>query len=472
MRTAALLVVALALLLAGCGAPLSSGGTQGAPETDRIGWEDGHWHNATLDVVEDDGLNESEREAVVARAKARVESVRDLEFDGSVDVSVVSRSNFSGGASNTSDTLRRFDNGKFEALLLIGGETDSIETQSDARNQTVAGYYSPDRDALVIVSDAETPTLDRERTLAHELVHALQDQHFGLNEGDQPGTRDGHNGHNGLVEGDATLVQQRYMDRCGEAWSCLAGPATNDSDDQAAGGGGAANASGPHLGVYLLQYFPYSDGPAFVSSLRSSPNWSGVDAAYGDPPGSATEVISPERYREFEPRKIDLQDDLRAGWERVRPPDRPDSARVGQSGLAAMVGYTLYDDFNRSAVIEPGTLLNLGPGGLNQSDPINYDIPSVRGWTGDRMHVYERGGDLAYRWRLTWESAAAAERFAATYRDVLEHWGGEQTGDGHWRLPADSPFAGAFHVDVWGDTVTVAHGNTPAALADVAPAAR
>ena len=482
MRLAPLLAVALLVALAGCGflgvggdgsAPNGTDSTPAgtpppAPETDVIGWEDGYWHNSSVAANNSDGLNASERAAVTARAKARVEYVRGLEFDGNVSVSVISRENFSAASGgNTSEALRDFDNAKFEALMLIGGGTDSIETQEDSLNASVAGYYSPDRDAIVIVSDSPTPTFQGERTLAHELVHALQDQHFALGDQEAATSRDAHNGRNGLIEGDPQSVQFDYLDRCGEEWSCIQAP---ESD----GEGGASNASTPNLGVYLLQFFPYSDGPGFVASLRDGDDWSAVNAAYESPPGSATEVIYPERYGNFQPREATLTDDLRGGWERVRPPNRPDHGRLGQSGLAAMFAYTLYDDYNRSAVVDPRTFLNTGPTGMsiNETDPINYDIPPVRGWTGDRFHAYADGDELAYRWRLTWESNAAAQRFASEYRGLLQHWGGEATGDGHWRLPADSPFAGRMHVAVNGDTVTLAHADTSGDLADVAPAAR
>ena len=467
MRYRALVGLVLLVLLAGCGAPMDATVPRGSPQQDVLGWENGYWHNASLDIDNGDGLNGSERDALVARAKARVEYVRGLEFEGSVDISVISRSNFSAGGGDTDEALRRFDNGKFEALFLVGTEEDSIKTQEDSLNRSVAGYYSPNRDAIVIVSDSATPTFDSERTLAHELVHALQDQHFDLGNRSDVRSRDAYNGRNGLVEGDPQAVQFTYLDRCGEAWSCIQSPA-----DDAAENGEATDAAGPHLGIYLMEFFPYSDGPGFVSHLRVEGDWTTVNDAYASPPGSATEVIHPDRYGSFEPREIDLEDDLRDGWSRVEPPDRPAHARIGQSGLVAMFGYTIYDDYNQSAVVSPQELLNLGPTGVDRIDPIDYDLDATRGWTGDRLHVYHRGDETAYRWRLKWNSTAAAERFTATYRSLLQHWGGTGTGEDRFELSEESPFAGAYVIDVDGDTVTVAAAPSVEGLVDVAPEAR
>ena len=83
-----------------------------------------------------------------------------------------------------------------------------------------------------------------------------------------------------------------------------------------------------------------------------------------------------------------------------------------------------------------------------------------------------KGGWTRDDW--TWEqhTMRAADRFAATYRSLLGHWGGTATGGDRWRLPGDSPFSGSHLVAVDGDTVTVAAADSAESLADVAPEAR
>jgi len=432
------------------------------PETDRIGWENGYWDDDPVAVNATDGLDGSERKAVIARAMARVETVRNLEFEQSVNVTVESRSNFSERfeSEETNETLRQFDNAKFEALFLIGNDENSIDTQSANRNQTVAGFYSPGREAIVIVSDSRSPQLDGERTLAHELVHALQDQQFDLAQSETPRTRDAYNARNGLVEGDARAVERAYLDRCGEDWSCLPGASPD-------GGNGDGEQPSIHLGVYVLSFFPYSDGPGLVAHLRDGDDWSAVDDAFGDPPTSSAEVIFPEKYGSFERADVELRDRAGGGWERVRPPDRPDHGVLGPSALTAMFGYTLYDQYNRSSAVEPAEFLNTDAGSVNTSDPFNYGLAPLQGWQGDRLHVYERGGETAYVWRLAWASPEDARLFADRHRAVLSHWGGEEVADGVWIIEEDSPFAGAVAVEVEGGTVTVVGAPDRDALGDV-----
>jgi|AntRauTorcE11898_2_1112593.scaffolds.fasta_scaffold05012_3 hypothetical protein len=492
MRRAALLV-AVCFLLAGCAGLAPAADTSTAtpettatpeqddstnasaavshterpdPETDTLGWEDGYWHDDPIAVNASDGLNASERDRAISRAMARVEMIRGLEFEESVNVSVVSRSNYSSGdGRNADEAFRRFDNAKFEALYLIGTQNDSLDEQEETLDQAVAGFYSPGRGDIVLVSNSDSPQFDGERTLAHELVHALQDQHFNLSNSNVE-TRDAYNGRNGLIEGDARTVEQVYLDRCGEDWSCL--PSEQSGPGQAPDDATEASAPDIHLGVYILEYFPYSDGIGFVRSLRAGGDWTAVNDAFESPPTSARPVIYPEEYDQFEPRDVELTDRTSNGWERVRPSTRADHATLGQSALTAMFAYTLYDDYNRSAVISPRTFLNFdGAGSVNMTDPFNYDLPATRGWAGDRMHVYQRADETGYVWRLGWDSPTDAQRFADKYEQLLSHWGGSQRPAGHWEIAADSPFTGAVDVTVDGDIVTIVSGPSADTLKDI-----
>ena len=429
------------------------------PAKDRLGWEAGYWHNESIDVSVGDGLNDSERDVVVSRAMARVESVRDLEFESRVSVKVIDRSayqNQSGG--NHSTALARFDNAKFEALFLVGERNSSLESQESTRGQSVAGFYSPTRDAIVLISGNANPHLDGEGTLAHELVHALQDQHFNLSDS-AARTRDAYQGRNGLIEGDASLSQRLYMNRCGNEWQCLgAAPgATGGGGDAGAEGGTGAQSSGSaaHFGIQFLMYFPYSDGPGFVQSLRQRGGWAAVNDAYDEVPDGSPEVIDPASYDEWEPANVTLPDRSNAEWKRVHPPGRTDYAVPGQSAIAASLAYTLVDSYNRSSVVAPRAVLNPGSnGGLDRNDPFEYDPAAASGWTGGKMYVYANGNESAYVWRTKWENASEAREFANAWRSLIRHWGGERVGPNEW-IVRDSQFADAFAIRRNGDTVTV-----------------
>ncbi|MFB6083611.1 MAG: Hvo_1808 family surface protein [Halorientalis sp.] len=499
MRAAHGLLLAALLVLAGCsglpgtatdapGTPVADTATDGAagteaepndagtpahtgtparddPAADELGWEAGYWATESLSVTNGDGLNESEREAVVARAMARVEAIRNREFRESVPVEIISRAEFRSESSPTLPaSLRTFDNAKFEAMFFVGEDRSSIRVQRDNRGANVLGYYDPRNDTIKLVSDGGQPTLEGERTLGHELVHALQDQYHNLT-AITAATRDESNAQLALIEGEARTVGLAYRDRCGVEWDCLSAP------------GSAPSLSEIHVGIYLLNFFPYSDGPGLIAHLRERGGWAAVAAAFEDPPASAEQAIYPEKYTGARdaPEPVALADAATDGWRRVRPESpvggsrRADYGRIGQSGLSAMFAYTVFDR-SGPGLVPPRSITTGDP-----SDPYNYDFPVTDGWEGDRLHVYANAdagtNETAYVWRLTWESAADAREFADGYRRLLGYWGGSPV-DGRanvWTIPEDSTFGDAFRVTRDGDTVTIVNAPTVAELNAVRP---
>lgn len=469
-------LLAILIVLAGCNALPNAGNNPSPTETDasgpsatdqtnssnNIGRENGYSADATLSINADDGLNETERNAVVSRAMARVESVRQKEFKRSVPVEIQSRDEHLQNSSNRNITtsFRRFDNAKFEAMFLVGEKTNSLSVQNKSRGQNILGYYSPKKDSIVIVSNSETPTLDGEATLAHELTHALQDQHFNLSSYNRS-TRDEHNAVNGLIEGDASLVQRKYMSNCDGKWTCL--PSS---------GSGSGTQPPSNWGVYLLNYFPYADGPGFVNHIKQRGGWERVNELFSDPPASAEQVIQPAKYGTDAPTNVTLNDRTRNGWERVRlgssgpGASRPDHATLGQSALTSMFAQASFDRYNRSAVVPRRAILNTEGGRTDRSDPLNYGLPVTNGWDGDRLHVYQKNGETAYVWKLKWDSSKNASQFAGAYRQLLSHWGATKAGPNTWVIK-NSPYADAFSVRVSGDTVTIVNAPTADALDDV-----
>ncbi|MFC6756937.1 MULTISPECIES: Hvo_1808 family surface protein [Haloarcula] len=426
------------------------------PESDRVGWENGYWHNDSLDVDNSDGLNDTELSAVVNRSMARVEYVRGLEFEEDVPVTTISRAEYRNQSGNGSygDALQTFDNAKFEALFLIGENDSSVETQERTLGDSVQGYYSPSQDEIVIVTDSETPEIG-EKTLSHELVHALQDQQFGID--GNASTRDAIQGRNALIEGDARTVETEYMDHCESNWSCI-------KVDQSGASSGSSDA---HIGVFYMLYFPYSDGTSFVADLRDQGGWDAVNDAYDDVPDGAREVTTPTDYPEWEAREVTLPAPPSDDWERVRPSadrDRPDYATVGPSAIAAAIAYTVFDDYNDSSVVNR---FDLADSDTVATDPYNYDLPGTSGWDGGRMQVYTNDGETGYVWRTAWTDDAAAEQFATSWERVIRHWGGERTADGNWVIAEESPFGDAVAVHVEGDTVTVVNAPTEAELTEL-----
>jgi len=470
-RILAVAFVAL-VVLAGCQSPAVTDGDSAEPTTapatsdfdyadpaaDTLGWEGGYWYNESLPVTVDDGLNETEREQVVNRSMARVEHLRGIEFEESVPVEVISRSTYReqyAGGGSSSDAMRTFDNVKFEALFLVGERNDSLAVQDENRGSNVLGFYTPRDDRIVVISESETPTID-ENTLGHELMHALQFRNFDANF--SSATRDQSNANNGLIEGEASFLDSQYGERCGAEWEC----ATPESSGEGGGGGDI------HFGVYMLKYFPYSAGSAFVEHVYDDGGWDAVAGVYDDPPASSEQVAQPEKYGRDQPTDVSLPDKSSDDWERVTPSGRAPYGEVGVGGLTAMFGYPAYeqDRHPQSALLNP---LNYDENGsIVQSSPFDYATEPVAGWDGEKLWVYENGNETAYTWRLAFDSSGDAREFARTYRRLLQYWGAEQRSNGVWRIPeGESEFADAFRVTRSGSEVTIVNAPTPGDLGDV-----
>lgn len=490
----AVLLVALCLLLAGCaalapgdpGAETSTTETIGEPadsanesvDTDTtqytdglslpedrtnptnatIGWYNGYWYDDPVTVNTTGGLNGTERDAVAARSKARVEVIRGLPFEEHVSIDVISREEFRDRQPDSGETTT-LDEIRYEAMFIIGGERSVAEQRERTHGQTVGGFYSVGRGSIVLVSETDTPRVDVE-TLAHELTHALQDQHFDLSGTMAAETHDQSQARLGLIEGDANAVMYAYGDRCGAFWSCIEYP---DEDD--AGG----NQPDIHMGLYLDSFFPYSSGPSFVETLRDGSDWTAVNRAYDAPPNASREIITPGEYGTFAPADVTIEDRDTGEWVRVRQPGRPDHEVVGRAGMSVMFAYTVYHDENPTMLVAPMDLLNMADDDIDRTNPLNYDLEMTQGWAGDRLQAYERGDETAYVWHIAWDSTDDADRFVDAYTELLEYWGGQQTADGSWAFDDGSEFTGNLQVTTDGNTVTIVNAPTHDSLSAVAP---
>ena len=226
--------------------------------------------------------------------------------------------------------------------------------------------------------------------------------------------------------------------------------------------------------MYFFGFFPYAEGPGFVEHHRGGGNWSAVDAMHGEYPVTSAEIIAPETYGSDDYGEATVHDRTRAGWERVTVENGSDAATVGRAGLASMFAYTAYAG-DGEGVIARDEFRNAGSSGLDPDSPYTYDVPYTEGWYGDRLHAYERDGETAHVWNVTFDDAGDAATFRRGYGQVIEHWGGQRrasaAGGTVWTLDDRGRFDGAVRVQRDGNSVTVVKAPSRAALNSVyAPA--
>ncbi len=438
------------------------------PDEDVLGWENGYWHNESIDVTREDGLNDSELDAVVARGMARVEYIRKLEFDRTPPVEVISREEYANQTeqryANVSESDRLHQNIKYEALFMVGEDKDAIAVQQNNQAGGVGGYYDPEAGEIKIISEnVSTPKMD-EITLSQELFHALQDRKFNISSFDQS-TEELHNAKDGIIEGDGNLVDQLYQEECTAGiWngSCLMPESS----------GGASDFS-PHIGLYQITYQPYSSGPPFVEGIYKSGGWEAVNDLYENPPASTEQVIHPEKYPSDEPTTVDFEDTSEDPWQRqtLNGSDGNEtaaSAQFGEGGLFVALWYPGYETRGSTTIIPYEAHLNItASGNVSQTEPYLYEHPATEGWDGEKLVPYvtddsAETNETAYVYKLVWDSETDAEEFRGKWLELMEFHGATPV-DGHadtYRIPDEEEFGDAFYVTQEGDTVTIVNAPT------------
>jgi len=441
------------------------------PEADVLGWENGYWYNETIDVTPEDGLNESELDAVVARSMARVEQVRQFEFEETVPVEVISREEHIeqtiNQSTNTTTAQRLHQNVKYEALFMVNESANAIRNQKQNR-AAYRGYYNPAAGEIKIISgNTTTPKMD-EIVLSQELFHALQDQRFNLSAVSNSTTLEKRSATNGIVEGDANYVDYRYQERCENEWNgtCIMpeGPESGSNADVDL-----------HIGLYQITLQPYGDGPEFVRDIHQSEGWDAVNAVYENPPASTEQTIHPEKYGEDEPSPVPIEDTSDDRW---RPLDINASinyAVFGEAGLFVALWYPGYESQLSTQIIPYRDHVNIGADGvLDEFDPYGYDHTYTAGWDGDKLVPYvtdesAETNETGYVYKTVWDSPDDAEEFQNGYEQLLAFHGAESV-DGYenvYRIPNGEEFDDAISLNRTGDTFTIVNAPSVEELSAV-----
>jgi hypothetical protein len=232
-----------------------------------------------------------EIEATVAEISAFVEQARGLEFMEPVEVELADDDEFQARllADFDEDADELADTGVFlEALGLVEPGIDIVAAMRSLLGGGVVGFYDPETAELVVRGAALTPYV--RTTIAHELVHALDDQHHDL---DRPEYEDADDeigfGLSAVAEGDARRVENAYRDSLDEA------ERTDALAEELSLGGGLDLGAVPPVLIDLIGA-PYALGEPFVEHVAEAGGEAAVGDAFADPPRTSEQVLDPERY--------------------------------------------------------------------------------------------------------------------------------------------------------------------------------
>ena len=176
---------------------------------------------------------------------------------------------------------------ELRAFGLAEGDIDLIKSESQLRQNTVIGLYRPGVKRVFVRGDQLTPAV--RVTLAHELTHALQDQHFNLNAIRNQGEAEV--AFRSLVEADAVRTETAYRSQLSQAEQ-------DEYFKESNRGSAGADLGGIPEALVNSQAFPYVFGPVFLEAIlaKGGGSTSAIDAAMHMPPSTEAEVYDPIRY--------------------------------------------------------------------------------------------------------------------------------------------------------------------------------
>ena len=277
--------------------------------------------------------------------------------------------------------------------------------------EQVAGYYDPKTGEFHL---ADWIDLDGQRpVMAHELTHALQDQHFNLRRFNHwpKGDSDAELAAHALIEGDASLAMTLYVTN-----NPLRALAFLKSFEE-------TNMASPELdkaprAVRENLLFAYLEGITWTTSLYKQGGWARVSKAFAELPQSTEQIMHPDKYFAHEaPVKVTLPDLTsflnNPGRVAVRSVAGGSATQVGWKRIdydveGEWASYLLLDQFLKSPA---------------------ESRRAAAGWGGDRFAVYEGPkGEVLFCSLSTWDTEHDAREFfeAYTKRTELRYPGATQ----------------------------------------------
>jgi uncharacterized iron-regulated protein len=162
---------------------------------------------------------------------------------------------------------------KVRGLKFIHPVVARILSRQKDGSTGVQGYYDLKKKTLFLYDDVKKNYW--KGVLIHEMVHVLQDQHFGLNTLHDPFiSGDAELARAALVEGDATLTMIEVLGKNSYAAKMLAVPLDKSRN--------------------LQNAFLYAQGARYVQAIKKRGGWPEVDMRYRFPPQTTAAILHPE----------------------------------------------------------------------------------------------------------------------------------------------------------------------------------
>ena len=360
----------------------------------------------------------------LSRVASRVERLRGLAFESPPRVRVMSAAELAALGRRLNRGLARRASGQparlrrterleraltgFQQLAGILPEQPASDVTAGGPIEAIGGAYDNPRNRIILVQGAIETRQELRQVLAHELTHALEDQHFPLRLPASIGLTQKAQTRRALIEGTATFVAARYASRYLSDQVPVKQRLAGQRSIYAAGG------STPYA-VKATNIFDYVDGALFIRELHRLANgWSSVNRALRHAPTRSQQILHPRAWRRgaaARPVHLDLGHLLDAEWRLVG------GGPAGEQDAVAILGQGAFDAEAASG---------------------------AAGWAGGRFELWRARGDgsgcedcaagevgvVGFRWRGKLDTSQFARAFFAYMLGRL----GERIGPRTWDL--------------------------------------
>jgi len=316
------------------------------------------------------------------------------------------------------DAAKRYaDTKSAEAFGLLPKNFDLDSFMIELLTEQIAGLYDPKNHEFYIAD--WIPVEDQRMVMAHELTHALQDQHFQIEQwlkSARP-NEDAELAREAFLEGSAMAAMVDYLlVGTGKSVTNMPefDPAILTGD---IGSTPSLQKAPPFIKDALV--FPYFAGMTFTAAVLKPDGWSSLQKVFLKPPASTQQIMHPDLYKSgYVPAPVTIpsaEASLGKNWKKL------DENLMGEFGWQEVLKQFLGDARAK---------------------------PLASAWNGDRYQLFENqlSKRLLLIYRLHLSSQENTARFFGQYSELLE-----KKHDGHTNLfrrpnffSFDTPEGGVF----------------------------
>lgn len=247
----------------------------------------------------------------------------------------------------------------FEALAGLLPAAEATDAAASSASEQVGGAYDYRHNRVLLIDRVVQTRRELQTVMAHELTHALEDQHFPLGIATSRGSAQAAQARRALIEGTATFTASLYDGRYLHDLLPVGLRIAGQRSVFAAGG------STP-FAIKADTIFDYVDGPLFAQRLhrRAHGSWRDINKALRDPPRTTQGILHP------------------VAWPSQRPPVR---VRLGLVPLLS--GERTLSGGGVAGEEDIRTLIGAG-------SPQQTLDTAAAGWRGGRFELWRlNGGD-------------------------------------------------------------------------------